>query len=54
MPQKILDTMVGHTPLGRMGEPADIANAYTWLASDQASFVTGHCLSVDGGIVTGT
>jgi 3-oxoacyl-[acyl-carrier protein] reductase len=54
MPQKILDTMVGHTPLGRMGEPADIANAYVWLASDQASFVSGHCLSVDGGIVTGT
>jgi len=54
MPQKVLDTMVGHTPLGRMGEAADIANAYVWLASDQASFVTGHCLSVDGGIVTGT
>jgi 3-oxoacyl-[acyl-carrier protein] reductase len=54
MPQKVLDTVVGHTPLGRMGEPADIANAYVWLASDQAAFVTGHCLSVDGGIVTGT
>ena len=54
MPQKVLDTMVGHTPLGRMGEAADIANAYVWLASDQASFVTGHCLAVDGGIVTGT
>jgi len=54
MPQKILDTMVGHTPLGRMGEPRDIANAYLWLASDQAAYVTGHCLSVDGGIVTGT
>jgi 3-oxoacyl-[acyl-carrier protein] reductase len=54
MPQKILDTMVGHTPLGRMGEPTDIANAYLWLASDQAAYVTGHCLSVDGGIVTGT
>ncbi|HEY6506688.1 MAG TPA: SDR family oxidoreductase, partial [Vicinamibacterales bacterium] len=54
MPQKILDTMVEHTPLGRIGEPEDIANAYAWLASDQASFVTGHCLSVDGGVVVGT
>jgi len=54
MPQKILDSMVEHTPLGRMGQPEDIANAYCWLASDQASFVTGHCLSVDGGVVVGT
>jgi 3-oxoacyl-[acyl-carrier protein] reductase len=54
MPQKILDTMVEHTPLGRIGQPDDIANAYVWLASDQASFVTGHCLSVDGGVVVGT
>lgn len=54
MPQKILDSMVAHTPLGRMGRPEDVANAYCWLASDQASFVTGHCLSVDGGVVVGT
>ena len=54
MPQKVLDSMVQHTPLGRIGRPEDIANAYAWLASDQASFVTGTCLSVDGGIVTGT
>ena len=54
MPPKILDTMIEHTPLGRIGQPDDIANAYVWLASDQASFVTGHCLSVDGGVVVGT
>jgi len=54
MPPKILDNMVEHTPLGRIGEPDDIANAYAWLASDEASFVTGHCLSVDGGVVVGT
>jgi 3-oxoacyl-[acyl-carrier protein] reductase len=54
MPQKILDGMVSRTPLGRMGKPEDIANAYVWLASDQASFVHGTVLSVDGGIVTGT
>jgi 3-oxoacyl-[acyl-carrier protein] reductase len=54
MPEKILQTMRDHTPLGRMGQPADIANAYVWLASDAASFVTGTVLSVDGGVVTGT
>ena len=54
MPQKILDGMVAHTPIGRMGEPEDIANAYLWLASDAASFVNGTVLSVDGGLVLGT
>ena len=54
MPEKILQSMLGHTPLGRMGQPEDIANAYAWLASDQASFITGTVLSVDGGVVTGT
>jgi len=54
MPEKILQGMVGHTPLGRMGQPEDIANAYVWLAGDQASFITGTVLSVDGGVVTGT
>ncbi len=54
MPQKILDSMVQHTPLGRIGRPQDVANAYLFLASDQAAFVTGHCLSVDGGVVVGT
>ena len=54
MPEKIQQTMVGRTPLGRMGQPEDVANAYAWLASDQASFITGTVLSVDGGAVTGT
>ena len=54
IPEKILQTMVGHTPLGRMGQPEDVANAYLWLASDAASFITGSVLSVDGGAVTGT
>ena len=54
MPEKILDGMVARTPIGRMGEPEDIANAYVWLASDAASFVTGTVLSVDGGLVVGT
>src|SRR5450755_3362059 len=54
MPEKVLQSMVGHTPLGRMGQPEDIANAYLWLASDGASFVTGAVIGVDGGVVTGT
>jgi 3-oxoacyl-[acyl-carrier protein] reductase len=54
MPEKVLDGMVGHTPVGRMGEPADVAEAYLWLASDAARFVSGAVLSVDGGLVVGT
>jgi 3-oxoacyl-[acyl-carrier protein] reductase len=54
MPPKVLENMVAHTPLGRIGDPKDIAEAYVWLASDAASFVTGAVLSVDGGLVNGT
>jgi len=54
MPQKVLDSMAARTPLGKMGEPSDIANAYVWLASDAARFVHGAVLSVDGGLVMGT
>ncbi len=54
MPEKILDGMRGRTPLRRLGEPRDIANAYLFLASDEASFISGVTLRVDGGIVVGT
>ncbi|HEY6042803.1 MAG TPA: SDR family oxidoreductase, partial [Anaerolineae bacterium] len=54
MPDKILDGMKAHTPLARLGDPRDIANAYLFLASDEASFITGEVLRVDGGIVVGT
>ncbi len=54
MPEKIIDGMKARTPLGRMGEPRDIANAYLFLASEEASFITGETLRVDGGIVVGT
>jgi 3-oxoacyl-[acyl-carrier protein] reductase len=54
MPEKVLDGMRSKTPLGRLGSPEDIANAYLFLASDEASFITGEVLRVDGGIVVGT
>ncbi len=54
VPEKIRQTMLEHTPLGRLGAPDDVANAYLWLASDAAAFITGAVLSVDGGVVVGT
>ena len=54
IPDEILKNMVQHTPIKRMGQPEDVANAYFWLASDEASFVHGTVLSVDGGVVLGT
>ncbi len=54
MPEKIIEGMKARTPTGRMGDPRDIANAYLFLASDEASFITGETLRVDGGIVVGT
>jgi len=51
MPPKVLDMMVERTPLRRLGTPEDVANAYAFLASDEASFISGAVLSVDGGIV---
>ena len=54
MPQKTLDSIVARTPIAKLGEPLDIANAYVWLASDAAKFVHGTVLSVDGGLVMGT
>jgi 3-oxoacyl-[acyl-carrier protein] reductase len=54
MPEKILASMVERTPVRRIGEPRDVALAYVYLASDEASFVNGAVLSVDGGAVVGT
>jgi 3-oxoacyl-[acyl-carrier protein] reductase len=54
MPEKIIRGMEARTPLGRLGQPIDIANAYLFLASDEASFISGTVLRVDGGIVVGT
>jgi 3-oxoacyl-[acyl-carrier protein] reductase len=54
MPEKTLEAMKARTPLPRLGQPEDVANAYLFLASDEASFVSGAVLRVDGGIVVGT
>ena len=54
MPTKVFEAMVARTPLGRAGTSEDVANAYFWLASDQASFIHGAVISVDGGVVIGT
>ncbi|MFN4298366.1 MAG: 3-oxoacyl-ACP reductase FabG [Thermaurantimonas sp.] len=50
VPEKIINALLERTPLQRLGKPEDIAAAYLFLASDDASFITGTCLSVDGGI----
>lgn len=54
MPEKILESLAAKTPLGRMGQPEDVANVYCWLASDEASYISGTTISVDGGMVLGT
>ena len=51
MPEKVITMMKDKTPLGRLGKPEDIANAYCFLASDEASFINATVLSVDGGVV---
>ena len=51
MPEKVIQMMGDKVPLKRWGKPEDVANAYTFLASDQASYITGSVLNVDGGIV---
>ena len=49
MPQKVKEESLSQIPLGKWGYPEDIANGYLYLASDEASFVTGAVLTVDGG-----
>jgi 3-oxoacyl-[acyl-carrier protein] reductase len=50
LPEELRQTMLANTPLGRFGEPQDIAGAVRFLCSDAAAFVTGEVLLVDGGL----
>ena len=48
LPKEMIDPLIKTIPLGRIGKPADIANAFLFLASDMASYITGEILQVDG------
>jgi 3-oxoacyl-[acyl-carrier protein] reductase len=50
IPESILDGFRAKTPLNRLGTPAEVANLYAFLASEEASFITGATYSVDGGV----
>ena len=50
IPEKVIEMMKDKIPLKRLGTPEDIANAYFFLASDEASFISGTVISVDGGV----
>lgn len=51
VPEKVLEPIIAKTPLGRLANPIDIANAVLFLCSDEAEFITGQVLRVDGGLV---
>src|SRR5205085_6509697 len=50
LPEEATQAMLQATPLGRLGEPADVAGAVRFLCSDEASFITGEVMLVDGGL----
>ena len=52
LPKEMVDRISAGIPLGRVGQPEDVANAFLYLASDQASYVTGTVLKVDGAAMT--
>ena len=50
LPEEVMAAMIQNTPLGRAGQPTDVAGAVRFLCSDEASFITGEVLLVDGGL----
>jgi len=50
LPQEARDAMLANTPLGKLGDPEDVAGAVRFLSSDEAAFITGEVLLVDGGL----
>jgi len=50
LPEEVQQAILGNTPLGRFGSPRDVAGAVRFLCSDDASFITGEVLLVDGGL----
>ena len=50
LPEELKQKMLAGVPLGRMGQPQDVASAVKFLASDEASYITGHVLAVNGGM----
>ena len=54
MPENAIAEFKKHQPLGRFGEPEEVAKVYLFLASDDASYVSGAVVRVDGALVVGT
>ena len=51
IPENVIEMMLKKVPLRRMGQIEEVASVYAWLASDDASYVTGTIINVDGGVV---
>ena len=50
LPEEVRAKILGSVPLGRIGKPEDIANAVKFLVSEDAAYITGHVLAVNGGM----